>query len=114
MPQAASYEQIYQVVALIPPGQVATYGQVADLAGLPRRARLVGTALRHCPAERQLPWHRVVRASGQLAFSPGSAQAIEQRTRLQQEGVIFSHWRVALSRYQWQPSLAEMLHALTH
>ena len=58
----SSYAKIYAVVSRIPKGRVATYGQVAALARLPRRARLVGYALHTLPAESDVPWHRVVNA----------------------------------------------------
>lgn len=104
--------RIWQTVKLIPMGKVASYAQIADLAGYPGRARLVGTALSHpnIPSAIQpLPWHRVLRSSGQLAFPPNSDQAVKQIQLLQQEQVIVHRHRVKLSTFQWQPNLATML-----
>jgi len=108
-PASENYRRIWAAVARIPPGRVASYGQIAELAGLPRRARLVGTALRRAPANRPLPWQRVLRADGRLAFAEGSAGFSEQRARLIEEGVSLSGGRVDLRRYRWQPTLDELL-----
>ncbi len=100
------YSRIWQTVQQIPPGRVASYGQIADLAGLPGRARLVGKALGASPAP--LPWFRVVRSNLTLAFAPGSAEAAEQSALLRSEGVILRGVRVPAC-YHWQPDLAELL-----
>ena len=71
---SAYYPQIWQTIRQIPPGKVASYGQIADLAGLPRRARLVGKALGYAPAQLALPWYRVIRSDRRLGFAPGSSQ----------------------------------------
>lgn len=93
--------RVWQVVAAIPPGSVATYGQVAELAGLPRAARRVGRILASLPAGTRLPWHRVVNASGRSSL-PGAAGA-EQRRRLAAEGVRFVNGRTSLERFRWRP-----------
>lgn len=90
------YRRIYETVAAIPPGRVASYAEVARRAGLPRAARLVGRALAECPHE--VPWHRVVNASGRISLPPGSAAAAEQQRRLAAEGVPVSAGRIA-ARY---------------
>lgn len=105
------YDQIYQAVRRIPAGRVASYGAVARAAGLPGRARLVGTALREAPDGLELPWYRVVRADGRIAFPPGSASYERQRERLGAEGVPVTcgridrafHWREDLDRLLWGP-----------
>lgn len=94
------YRRIYAVVERIPVGCVATYGQVAELAGLSRQARLVGYALHGCP--RHLPWHRVINAKGRISLPPDSTAAMTQRRRLTEEGVVFLGGRVDLTRYRWQ------------
>lgn len=94
------YRRIYAVVDRIPAGRVATYGQVAELAGLSRQARLVGYALHGCP--RRLPWHRVINAKGRISLPPDSTAAMTQRRRLTEEGVVFLGGRVDLARYRWQ------------
>jgi len=80
-------EAIWRAVAALPRGSVSTYGAIAARAGLPRRARLVGHALKVAPRSLDLPWHRVVGAGGRIAFPPGSAHFREQRRRLRAEGV---------------------------
>jgi methylated-DNA-protein-cysteine methyltransferase related protein len=102
-------KQIWQTVNLIPHGKVASYGQIADLAGLPGRARLVGKVLGLAPQETPLPWYRVLRANGQLAFKQGSTQAEQQKGLLQQEDVVVLGNRVNLKQFGWQPSLAELM-----
>lgn len=71
-------QKIWQTVLQIPAGKIASYGQIADLAGLPGRARLVGKTLGLAPDELQLPWYRVMRSGGQLAFAAGTPQALAQ------------------------------------
>lgn len=102
------YERVWRVVEAIPPGAVATYGQVADLAGMGRGARQVGYALRQA-GDRKLPWHRVINAAGKISFPRGSSAYEKQRTRLEAEGVEFLGERVIMNRFQWQPSLDEIL-----
>jgi methylated-DNA-protein-cysteine methyltransferase-like protein len=96
-----SWHAIYEAVERIPAGRVATYGGIAHVAGLPRRARLVGTALKSLPKGRQLPWHRVLTASGKLAFPAGSAAHAKQTALLKKEGVPLRGGRVDLLRHLW-------------
>lgn len=97
------YELIWMTVAAIPAGKVATYGQVAEMAGLPGRARLVGTALRELPERSPVPWHRVVSASGHIAERGRPDSQDEQQYLLEAEGVGFSGaGRIDLGRYRWQ------------
>lgn len=110
---AENYQRIWQTVLLIPCGKVASYGQIADLAGLPGRARLVGKALGYAPAELTVPWYRVLRSDRSLAFPPGSATALQQRQLLLAEGVILKKNRVD-SAALWQPDLAELLFKLQY
>lgn len=102
--------RIEAIIALIPPGKVASYGQVADLAGLPGRARLVGKVLRE--TDKVLPWHRVLGAAGTISLPKGSPGFAEQTGRLQQEGVVVIGGRVRMKEWQWQPDLAELLFLL--
>jgi methylated-DNA-protein-cysteine methyltransferase related protein len=88
-------ERIWQVVAAIPRGRVATYGQVASLAGLPRRARLVGHVLGNLPGGSRLPWHRVVNAALRISPRGDDRGMHEQRRRLEREGVAFVGPRIA-------------------
>lgn len=96
---------IRRVIAAIPRGCVASYGEIAARAGLPRRARLVGRVLRDAGDTPKLPWHRVLRADGHIAFPAGSRGYREQRARLLDEGVRVVSGRVDLARFGWQRNL---------
>lgn len=98
----AGYVAILKVIAEIPRGKVATYGQVAWLAGLPGRARLVGHVLGE-PRAAAVAWHRVINAQGKIALPLNSPGQIEQRRRLRDEGVFFRGGRIDLRRHQWRP-----------
>ncbi len=98
--QLSPRERIWQVVAAIPKGSVATYGQVADLAGMPRHARLVGRTLSELPRDTKLPWHRVINASLRISLRADSDGHNVQRRRLEAEGVEFVGERVA-SAHRW-------------
>jgi methylated-DNA-protein-cysteine methyltransferase-like protein len=102
---SGTYLAIYAVVGRIPEGSVATYGQVATLAGLPGRARLVGYALSALAGRSTIPWHRVVNAQGRISSrSCGSDADMEQRLRLEHEGVRFdTGGRIPLERFLWRP-----------
>lgn len=105
MPKLSKSARIYAVVQQIPTGCVATYGDIAKLAGLPRHARLVGYALHALPANTELPWYRVVNSQGQLSLGKLSlVGAAEQHARLLSEGIEFTpQGRVPLKHYRWQP-----------
>jgi len=112
----ARYAQIWQVVQLIPEGKVACYGQVADLAGLPGRARLVGKALGHVPDHgwqgQSVPWFRVINSQGKISFQPGSEHFEQQKQLLQDDQVVVIGSKVQLKVFQWHPDLAEILFTL--
>ena len=97
--------KICAVVARIPQGRVATYGQVAALAGLPGRARLAGRTMATLPEGSTVPWQRVVNARGEV--SPRGGLGIEegfQRHLLEEEGIPFDkNGRIDLDRYGWDP-----------
>lgn len=96
--------RIWSVVRRIPKGRVATYGQIAALAGLSRQARRVGQAMRQLPAGSSVPWHRVVSAGGVIGL--GRVDPIagwEQRVRLEHEGVRFGRrGRISLAEFGWR------------
>jgi methylated-DNA-protein-cysteine methyltransferase-like protein len=93
------FERVYAVVRRIPRGRVATYGQVAALAGVPRGARAVGWALGGVGRrEASVPWHRVVGANGRISLD-GRASGLVQRKRLRAEGVRFVGARVDMGRH---------------
>jgi methylated-DNA-protein-cysteine methyltransferase related protein len=99
-----SYRRIYAVVRRIPRGRIATYGQVADLAGLGGHARQVGYALRALDAGDALPWHRVLNAQGSVSprAEPGGDRV--QRALLEREGIRFDgRGRADLDRFGWRP-----------
>lgn len=106
---ANNNEKIWKTVASIPSGYVATYGQVADLAGLGRAARQVGRALSQAPPDLDIPWHRVINAAGRISLAADSEGYRKQRERLLAEGVIVKGSRIALKDFQWQPTLDELL-----
>ena len=100
---AAAIQRIHAMVDSIPRGCVATYGQIAEEAGLPRRARLVGRVLRELPARTRLPWHRVVGANGRISPRSGDGASLQQE-RLRREGVpVDARGRLDLVRYRWAP-----------
>ena len=105
MSGAGRFQTIYAVIARIPRGRVATYGQVARLAGIPGRARLVGFAMAALPDGTRLPWHRVVNAQGRCSpRGDGGPGHIVQQLRLRRERVRFDgRGRLALERYRWKP-----------
>lgn len=104
-----SHARVYAAIAAIPRGRVASYGAIAARAGLPGRARLVGKLLREAPAGMILPWHRVLRASGQIALPADSAGFREQCRLLRAEGVEVRRGRVPLSRFGVSSNLDRVL-----
>lgn len=96
----AFFDRVYDAVRRIPRGRVATYGQVALLLGVPRGARAVGWALRALRGRTatRVPWHRVLGASGRISLRGGSGP-VEQRRRLEREGVRFQNGRIDLKRF---------------
>ncbi len=99
------YRRIYKVVRKIPKGSVATYGQVAELAGIPGGARVAGAALKTSSPADQLPWQRVIgkasKLRGRIAIHDPVGAAI-QRNLLEQEGVtVGDTGLVALDEYGW-------------
>ena len=101
--------RIAETIADIPFGRVASYGQVADLAGVTRGARQVGYVLRNLPKGHGLPWHRVITASGKIAFPEGSRGFREQVRRLGEEDVPVNKGKVDMKTYRWQPDLDELI-----
>ena len=98
-----SRARIYDVVQEIPRGKVATYGQVATLAGMRGHARQVGYALAALPAGSKVPWHRVINAKGCISLRTSTGDDNRQRTLLERERVRFDdNGRISLARYQWR------------
>jgi len=97
------HDEIYEVIARIPSRRVATYGQIAELAGIPGQARRVGYALSALAADTSIPWHRVINAKGMISPRSGSGSGKLQRLLLQKEGIVFdSSGRFDLTRFQWR------------
>ena len=101
---STTHARIHAAVRRIPRGKVATYGQIAEVAGLPRQARLVGYALHAVAESSTLPWHRVVNAAGRISIRGSASAVVTQRLRLEQEGVRFdARGRVDLVKFGWKP-----------
>lgn len=97
------YELIWSVVRKIPRGRVATYGQIAELAGLEGHARQVGYALHNLPERNNVPWHRVINSRGEVSARSGGDSHELQRHLLEAEGVEFDlRERVDLTRFRWK------------
>ena len=90
---------VWRLVRRIPRGRVATYGQIAALLGRPRAARAVGRAMHACPDD--VPWHRVVNASGGISRRARMESMLTQRILLIREGIALGHGRVPLARHRW-------------
>ncbi len=105
-PKSGTYARIYAVIRTIPHGRVATYGQVAAVAGIPNGARQVGYALFASPAGAALPWHRVLGAGGRITLAKiDPSAALTQRLRLEKEGVRFTaRGTVDLAASGWKVS----------
>ena len=100
------FNSVWILVAHIPAGKVASYGQIAALLGNPRAARTVGWALHSTPAYLDIPWHRVINSKGRISTDCGEHSPGLQRFLLEQEGVEFDGDYVDMDRYQWQPDIA--------
>jgi methylated-DNA-protein-cysteine methyltransferase-like protein len=97
-----TYERIWSVVRRVPRGRVATYGQVAALAGFASQPRLAGYALHALPAESAVPWHRIVNARGCISLPAIDGQYSLQRAMLEAEGIVFLGERIDLRRHGWK------------
>ncbi len=106
--------RIWHVVSLIPSGQVSTYGKIADLAGLPGRARYVSRALKLAPTHLNLSWYRVINSQGKISFPENTANFIEQVQLLRSENIKVNRGRIDLSIYGWQPDLTTLMFELTY
>ena len=111
--QAAFYNQVWVWVRQVPHGQVATYGQIANLISVPEGidpkdykaygSRWVGNAMAACPPD--VPWQRIINSQGKISKRPGAAR---QRQLLEQEGIIFTNDKINLKEFQWRdPSMPD-------
>ena len=108
-----NHQKIWQAVQKIPEGYVVSYGQIADLAGLPGKARLAGKALGNVPKDgwrgQAVPWHRVINSQGKISLPIGSQGYQNQRELLLSEGINVIGNKIKMSEYQWQPHISELL-----
>lgn len=99
-------QMIIAVVMQIPYAKVASYGQIAHMAGLPRHARMVGRILANLESDIDIPWHRVVNAQGKISLQKTDAKGDNiQAKKLMDEGVLVLNNRVKLNKYLWIPEL---------
>lgn len=97
---------ILSVIAFIPQGKVASYGQIAQLAGLPRHARLVGRVLRDMDESSDLPWHRVINSQGKISVHKLDEQGMNiQAAKLMQEGIAVIGDKINLKLYRWDGTI---------
>ncbi len=93
---------IFQVIAQIPYGRVASYGQIARLAGIPKHSRLVGYVLKHMDADSSLPWYRVINSQGKISLSKLNDQGQNiQAQLLLAEGILVIGDKVKMKEFQW-------------
>jgi len=102
----STYRKIYDVVRQVSRGRLATYGQIAGLAGLAGHARQVGYALHTLPENSDVPWQRIVNARGEISIRSNPFAGDVQRQMLEEEGVFAElNGRYSLNRYGWRPDL---------
>lgn len=97
-----SYLRIWRVVQKIPRGRVATYGQVAERAGMKGGSRLVGYALHYLPPYAEIPWQRVVNAQGRISLPKAGGHYARQKSLLEKEGLVFIRERIDLKKFGWK------------
>ena len=107
--EQSAFEQIYDIVKQIPPGKVATYGQIATLAGNKRWSRVVGYALHANPDPEHIPCHRVVNRMGEVSKAFAFGGENRQITLLENEGIQLEGNKVDLKKYQWERITLEMI-----
>ena len=103
------HQNVWKVVSEIPSGHVLTYGEVAKLSGMPRQARRVSQAMRRAPRKMELPWHRVINSQGEISFPEESAGWLEQKDRLEGEGVVFLNGKIDLEHFGYRGAVDRLL-----
>jgi len=101
-------DKIINIIKAVPKGSVASYGQIASIAGVTRGHRLVAAALR-ASTILDLPWYRIIRSDGRCGMDEGSEGFIKQFSLLKTEGVLAKNGRIDMKRYQWAPDLDFLL-----
>jgi len=100
---SAFTKKVLQKISQIPKGKVATYKQIAGLAGKPQGSRGVAWILHSCSTTYKLPWHRVLNAQGKISFEKNSSNFRRQKKKLESEGVILNpEGQLSLSQFQWK------------
>jgi len=97
-------EALYLCLASIPAGRVVSYGQLAEISGVPRGARWAARTLSQLPEGTTLPWHRVITATGRPGLAADCPSGTEQRLRLHEEGIRLTNDRVNMRRHGWHPT----------
>jgi len=97
------HQNVIKVIKKIPKGKVATYGQIAAMAGNPRAARQVVRVLHSSSDKEKLPWYRVINKQGKISLKPGERYEM-QKGLLESEGVVFDDDSVDLKKYLWSPA----------
>lgn len=101
-------ERVLKLIQKIPTGKVATYGQIAALAGKPQGSRAVAWLLHSCSESHRLPWQRVLNSKGKISFPAGSKEHRKQKMLLKDEGVVFTkNETLDLSLYQWKKAVSK-------
>lgn len=101
------YQRVKHIIKRIPKGKVATYGQIAALAGNHRAARQVAWILHSSSEKESLPWHRIVNSQGEISLKPNYGYEV-QEALLRKESIEFDQdGRIDLNEYLWKPSMAE-------
>lgn len=99
-------QMVIKLIQQIPAGKVATYGQIAKLAGKPQGSRGVAWILNSCSKSHRLPWQRVLNSQGKISFPVGSAEFAQQMRLLKKEGIVFNeNQKIDLSKFQWQKTM---------
>lgn len=97
-------QMILNVIVQIPKSKVASYGQIANLAGLPKHARLVGKVLGQLPSDHDIPWYRVINSQGRISLNKLDEKGMcVQTAKLLEEGVVVINGKVNLKQFQWKP-----------
>ena len=94
-------QPIWDAVSQVPEGKVASYGQIAEMAGMKGEAQFVGRSLSNIPKRLSLPWHRIIRGDGSIAFPEDSLIAKEQAQKLMDEGITVINNKIPMQVFQW-------------
>ncbi|MEK2647049.1 MGMT family protein [Bdellovibrio sp. BCCA] len=103
MEQTDFSKKVISFIKKIPKGKVATYGQIAKLAGKPQGSRGVAWILHSCSESHDLPWQRVLNSKGKISFPPSTSSYVKQKRLLVKEGIEFGEQdQIDLKKFQWR------------